>query len=140
MAVTVAVPGFFAVTIPFEMVMILFAGEAFQIIFLLVVLFGYIVAIILMRFSPDIFTMVSFDSGGAVTGPMTTSFLLPFIIGICYASGADVLTQGFGLVALVALSPLITIQILGIIYKIKSSKKFVIDKIDETIIDFERRG
>ena len=100
--------------------------------------FGYLLAIILMIFSPDIFTMVAFDSGGAVTGPMTTTFLLPLIIGICYACGGDVLTSGFGLVALVALSPLIVIQILGIIYSVKSKKKKQIDNIDESIVEFKR--
>jgi len=99
---------------------------------------GYIIAMILMIFSPDMFTMVAFDSGGAVTGPMTTSFLLPLIIGICYACNGNVLTDGFGLVALVALSPLITIQILGIIYNQKSKKNHIITTIDESIIDFKR--
>jgi len=101
-------------------------------------LVGYIVAMILMRFSPDIFTMVAFDSGGAVTGPMTTTFLLPLIIGICYACNGNVLTDAFGLVALVALSPLITIQILGIIYHNQSKKKNLIETIDESIIEFKR--
>ena len=101
---------------------------------------GYLIAMILMLFSPDIFTMVAFDSGGAVTGPMTTSFLLPLVIGICYANGGSVLTDAFGLVALVAMSPLITIQILGIIYNIKSKKKDIIEAIDESIIEFKRSG
>ena len=101
---------------------------------------GYIIALVLMCFSPDIFTMVAFDSGGAVTGPMTTTFLLPLIIGICYASGGNVLTDAFGLVALVAMSPLLTIQSLGIIYKIKSSKVKALEDIDETIIEFKRSG
>ena len=104
-------------------------------IFLLI---GYVIALVLMRFSPDIFTMVAFDSGGAVTGPMTTTFLLPLIIGICYACNANVLTDGFGLVALVALSPLITIQILGIIYNKQAKKKNIKNIIDETIIEFKR--
>ena len=99
---------------------------------------GYIIVLVLMCFSPDIFTMVAFDSGGAVTGPMTTSFLLPLIIGICYASGGNVLTDAFGLVAFVAMSPLITIQVLGIIYKYKTNRMNRIDDIDETIIDFKR--
>ena len=99
---------------------------------------GYIIAIILMRFSPDIFTMVAFDSGGAVTGPMTTTFLLPLVIGICYACNGNVLTDAFGLVALVALSPLITIQILGIIYNNKAKKQSIIDNIDESIIEYGR--
>lgn len=103
-------------------------------------LIGYIIAILLMKFSPDIFTMVAFDSGGAVTGPMTTSFLLPLIIGICYACGGNVLTDAFGLVAFVALSPLITIQILGIVYKIKSSKMKTVEDIDESIVEFVGGG
>ena len=100
---------------------------------------GYSIALILMIFTPKIFTMVAFDSGGAVSGPMTTSFLLPFIIGICYAHQGNVLTDAFGLVAMVALSPLITIQILGIVYRIVSSKKPDTSKLDETIIDFDWR-
>lgn len=101
-------------------------------------LIGYIIAMLLMIFTPDIFTMVAFDSGGAVTGPMTTTFLLPLVIGICYSVNGNVLTDAFGLVALVAMSPLLTIQILGIIYKQKSKKQQIIDSIDETIIDFKR--
>ena len=104
-----------------------------------ILVIGYAIAIILMLFTPKIFTMVAFDSGGAVSGPMTTSFLLPFIIGICYAHGGNVLTDAFGLVAFVALSPLITIQILGIIYKVISSKKAKTEQLDETIIDFDWR-
>ena len=101
---------------------------------------GYLLAIVLMFFSPDIFTMVAFDSGGAVTGPMTTSFLLPLVIGICYASGGNVLTDAFGLVALVAMSPLIMIQMLGVIYKIKSSRNNLIYDIDESIVEFKVGG
>ena len=92
-----------------------------------------------MIFTPKIFTMVAFDSGGAVSGPLTSSFLLPFVIGTCYAVGGNVLTDAFGLVALVALSPLLTIQTLGIIYNMKVSKKSKTTKLDETIIDFDWR-
>lgn len=99
-------------------------------------LIGYLIAIVLMFFSPNIFTMVAFDSGGAVTGPMTTSFLLPLIIGICYACGGNVLTDGFGLVAFVALSPLITIQVLGIVYQVKSNKMKRLEEVDESIVEF----
>ena len=99
---------------------------------------GYILAITLMFFSPDIFTMVAFDSGGAVTGPMTTTFLLPLVIGICYAGDGNVLTDAFGLVALVAMSPLITIQTLGIVYKLKSKSKEMVETIDESIVEFKR--
>lgn len=100
---------------------------------------GYIIAITLTYFCPNIFTMIAFDSGGAVTGPMTTTFLLPLIIGVCYATNGNVLTDAFGLVALVALSPLITIQILGIIYDQKTKKKTLPTEIDEEIIEFKRR-
>lgn len=103
-----------------------------------VLVIGYLIALILMRFTPEIFTMVAFDSGGAVTGPMTTTFLLPLVVGICYACGGNVLTDAFGLVAFVALSPLLTIQTLGIIYKVKSNSSTSIDTIDETIIEFKR--
>lgn len=102
----------------------------------LFLLVGYIIAIVLMFFSPDIFTMVAFDSGGAVTGPMTTSFLLPFIIGVCYACQGNVLTDAFGLVAFVAMSPLITIQVLGVLYKYKSISRVDVMSIDESIVDF----
>lgn len=104
-----------------------------------ILLVGYSLALILMVFTPKIFTMAAFDSGGAVSGPLTSSFLLPFVIGTCYAVGGNVLTDAFGLVALVALSPLLTIQTLGIIYNMKVSKKSKTTKLDETIIDFDWR-
>ena len=98
---------------------------------------GYIIAIALTFVTPKLFTMVAFDSGGAVSGPLTTSFLLPLIIGVCYQNGGNIFTDAFGVVALVALSPLITIQLLGIAYSIKASKKVDIKSIDETIIDYD---
>lgn len=100
-------------------------------------LVGYLLSLFLMFFTPKLFTMVAFDAGGAVTGPMTTSFLLPLIIGICYIKGGNVLTDAFGVVALVALSPLLTIQILGVIYKIKTKIKDSQIGIDETIIEYD---
>lgn len=98
---------------------------------------GYILSLLLMFITPKLFTMVAFDAGGAVSGPMTTSFLLPLIIGICYAHGGNVLTDAFGVVALVALSPLLTIQILGVIYKIKTKIKDYQTGADETIIEYD---
>ena len=97
---------------------------------------GYIIAIILVFITPKLFTMVAFDSGGAVTGPMTTSFLLPLVIGVCYGYDGNVLTDAFGLIALVALSPLLTIQILGIVYNIKTKIKTTNTIADESIIDY----
>ena len=68
------------------------------------------------------FTAIAFDSGGVASGAMTASFLMPFALGVCSSVGTNVATQGFGVVAMVAMTPLITIQILGLIYKIKSAK------------------
>lgn len=100
---------------------------------------GYILAIVLMFVTPKIFTMIAFDSGGAVSGPMTTSFLLPLIIGICYQKGGNVMTDAFGLVALVALSPLLTIQLFGAIYALKSKHVIDISALDESIVEYDWR-
>ena len=67
---------------------------------------------------------------------MTSSFLLPLIIGVCYVTGSNVFKDAFGLVALVALSPLITIQILGFIYKLKLTIDSQI-RINETIVEYD---
>ena len=80
---------------------------------------GYVVALVLTFFVPEIFTAIAFDSGGVASGAMTSGFLLPLALGVCRAVGGNVATEGFGLVAFVAMTPLITIQILGLIYKIK---------------------
>ena len=80
---------------------------------------GYVLALILTFFVPNIFTGIAFDSGGVASGPMTATFLLPFAMGACGAVGGNILTDAFGIVAMVAMTPLITIQILGLIYNIK---------------------
>jgi len=84
---------------------------------------GYAIALILSFFVPDIFTSIAFDSGGVASGPMTATFLLPFAVGACSAVGGNVVENAFGLVAMVAMTPLITIQILGLIYRIKQARK-----------------
>ena len=68
------------------------------------------------------FTAIAFDSGGVASGAMTASFLLPLALGLCTSVGGDLATQGFGLVAMVAMTPLITIQVLGLIYQIQKSR------------------
>lgn len=83
---------------------------------------GYVVALALTFFVPQIYTGVAFDSGGVASGPMTTTFLLPFAMGACEALGGNVLTDAFGIVALVAMTPLFTIQILGLIGSLKAEK------------------
>lgn len=80
---------------------------------------GYAAAIILSFFVPKIFTAVAFDSGGVASGPMTATFMLPFAMGACDALGGNILTDAFGIVAMVAMTPLITIQLLGVLYSIK---------------------
>ena len=83
---------------------------------------GYILAILLSFITPKIFTSIAFDSGGVATGPITTTFLIPFSIGLCTALGGNVLTDAFGVVAMIALMPLISVQISGLVYKIKMQK------------------
>lgn len=83
---------------------------------------GYMLALILSFYVPPIFTSIAFDSGGVASGTMTATFLLPFTMGICEASGGNVSTDAFGIVAMVAMMPLITIQILGLVYKLRLAK------------------
>ena len=81
---------------------------------------GYIIAICLSFFVPKIFTAIAFDSGGVASGPMTATFLLPFAMGACQAVGGNIVRDAFGIVAMVAMTPLIAIQILGAVYQYKS--------------------
>lgn len=81
---------------------------------------GYILAMILSHFVMPVFVGVAYDSGGVASGPMTSTFLLPLAMGACTAAGGNVVTDAFGVVALVALTPLITIQIMGLIYSRRS--------------------
>ncbi|MBE6542728.1 MAG: DUF1538 domain-containing protein, partial [Ruminococcaceae bacterium] len=92
---------------------------------------GYIIALVMSRFVPKIFVGIAFDSGGVASGPMTSTFLLPLSIGACQAVGGNIMTDAFGVVSLVALTPLIAIQIMGIVYQIKLKKR---SKIEEPVI------
>ena len=83
---------------------------------------GYLIALVLTFIVPEMFTAIAFDSGGVASGAMTASFLMPLALGVCSAVGGNVATEEFGVVAMVAMTPLITIQILGLVYKIKMSK------------------
>lgn len=80
---------------------------------------GYLIAIVLSFFVPPMFTAIAFDSGGVASGPMTATFLLPLAMGAAVSCGRDVTTYAFGVVAMVAMTPLITIQILGLMFKFK---------------------
>ena len=71
---------------------------------------------------PKIFTAIAFDSGGVASGPMTAAFLLPFAMGACEAVGGNIIIDAFGVVAMVAMTPLITIQVLGMVYRVKEAR------------------
>ena len=83
---------------------------------------GYAIALLLTFFVPKIFTAIAFDSGGVASGPMTATFLLPLAMGACEVTGGNIMTDAFGVVAMVAMTPLITIQILGVVFRVKESQ------------------
>ncbi len=98
---------------------------------------GYLIALTLSFFVPDIFTAIAFDSGGVASGPMTATFMLNFIMGASMTLGGNYLTDAFGLVATVAMMPLISVQILGAVYsfKQKDTEKAVEIYSDDEIIE-----
>ncbi|GEN49426.1 DUF1538 domain-containing protein [Alkalibacterium pelagium] len=85
---------------------------------------GYLISLGLMFFAPKLFVGIAFDAGGVATGPMTATFILAFIQGAAGAfEGADVIIDGFGMIAMVAMMPIITLQMLGWIFSIRSKRK-----------------
>lgn len=82
---------------------------------------GYAIALIISFFVPKIYTAIAFDSGGVASGPMTAAFLLPLAQGACVTLGGNIVTDAFGVVAMVAMTPLITIQVMGLYSRITSS-------------------
>ncbi len=84
--------------------------------------FGYVISLVIAWFVPPVYTGIAFDSGGVASGPMTTTFMLPFAIGACEALGGNIMTDAFGIVAMVAMTPLITIQVLGLVGRIKQKR------------------
>ncbi len=103
---------------------------------------GYVIALALSFFVPPIFTSIAFDAGGVASGPMTASFLLPMAIGLSAACNSGAATDAFGVVAMVAMTPLITVQILGLVYRVKtaaaakSAAEAQEESMLEDIIDF----
>ena len=81
---------------------------------------GYVIALGLSFFVPKVFTGIAFDSGGVASGVMMSAFVLPLAIGACSTLGGNIMTQAFGCVAFVALTPIISIQICGLIYSLKA--------------------
>lgn len=102
----------------------------YQFSVLYIIIPGYAIALTLSFFCPDIYTAIAFDSGGTASGPMAASFILPMIIGVVVGrdggSGANVYEYGFGVVAMIAMTPIIAIQILGIAQSIKSSRAYAV--------------
>ena len=109
---------------------------------------GYFLSLILMFFVPDIFTAIAFDSGGTASGPMAVSFVLPVIIGV-YSTRHDNMTSGvsfysdcFGVVALIALTPILAIQVLGLVTKfqqmaaLRAIRQQILDSRNDEIIHF----
>lgn len=110
---------------------------------------GYIFALVMTFFVSDLFTGIAFDSGGVTAGTMATAFLLPLAIGATETIGGNVLTDAFGLIALVSMTPLITVQAVGLIYKLKTKRKVSINyarfertdvfklEVDDSIVYFD---
>ena len=84
---------------------------------------GYVLALAMAFFVPQTFTAIAFDSGGVASGPLTATFMLPFAMGACTAMGGNIMTDAFGIVAMVAMMPLITVQAMGVVYVIKSRRQ-----------------
>ena len=100
---------------------------------------GYAISLILSRLVPTVFVGIAYDSGGVASGPMTSTFLLPLAIGACTALGGNVVTDAFGIVALVALAPLLAIQIMGLLYvrHLKAHPQPSEPISDDTVIELE---
>ena len=105
---------------------------------------GYFISLGLSFFVPGIYTAIAFDSGGVASGPLTSGFILPLSIGACYAlqGVSGIMSNAFGIVAMVAMTPLITIQLLGFraIFKRSMQRRIAMKRIlaadDEQIISF----
>ena len=104
-----------------------------------VIIPGYLIALVLSRMAPAVFVGIAFDSGGVASGPMTSTFLLPLAMGACSAVGGNVVTDAFGVVALVAMAPLIAIQVMGLLYerKSKGTPQPAVALPEDTVVEIE---
>ena len=108
-------------------------------------IFGYVISLVISFFVPSIYTGIAFDSGGVASGPMTSTFMLPFAMGACEAIGGNVMTDAFGIVAMIAMTPLITIQFLGFYERRKHIEKIKklhteISLVKDDIVFFDEEG
>jgi hypothetical protein len=88
-----------------------------------ILIFGYVLSLFITFFVPPIYTGIAFDSGGVASGPMSTTFILPFAIGACESLGGNVMTDAFGIVAMVAMTPLIAIQVMGLASEVRRKRE-----------------
>ena len=98
---------------------------------------GYGIALSVSFFVPRLYTAIAFDSGGVASGPMTATFLLPLAQGACVAVGGDLVADAFGVVAMVAMTPLITIQLLGLVSQWKQARARRRTKPADAIVSFD---
>ena len=103
---------------------------------------GYVISLGLTFFVPSIFTGIAFDSGGVASGPMTATFLLPFAMGACAAVGGDLMTDAFGIVAMVAMTPLVTIQVMGLSSQISHKlalrrQRVRLERVEDNVVYFD---
>jgi len=108
---------------------------------LFIVIPGYIIALLLALIVPPLFTAIAFDSGAVASGPLAATFLLPLAMGACETIGGNIFTDAFGIVALVALTPVLTIQGFGLVYRIKAKraeKENIIPVAEDSIILYDK--
>ena len=103
---------------------------------------GYVISLGLAFFVPSIFTGIAFDSGGVASGPMTATFLLPFAMGACSAVGGNIMTDAFGVVAMVAMTPLVTIQVMGLSSQVRHTlarrkMRYHMERVEDTVLYFD---
>ena len=96
---------------------------------------GYAISLFISFYVPPIYTGIAFDSGGVASGPMTTTFILPFAVGACEMLGGNIMTDAFGVVAMIAMTPLITIQVLGLIGNL--NRKMLLQRAHEEFLQWE---
>ena len=103
---------------------------------------GYAFAIGISFVVPKLYTAIAFDAGGVASGPMTATFLLPFAMGACSALGGNMMTDAFGIVAMVAMTPLVTIQTMGLYSQIQHALarrrlRYRVDRVEDAVVYFD---
>lgn len=104
--------------------------------FIYYAIIGYGIALLLTFFIPKVFTAIAFDAGGATGGSLTTTFLLPIAIGCCYSVGGNIYTDAFGLASMVSLVPIITVEMVGLLYQLRTRVVTKIEMLDDSIVDY----